>query len=182
MGIDSKAIILKYYDSHSELFNSLWVHSFCVMQKAIKVARESGIDLDIEFVKEASLLHDIGIFKCNAPSIYCYGELPYICHGICGKEILEKEGLIKHALVCERHTGAGLSKENIISQKLPLPQRDMLPMTIEEKLICYADKFFSKSGNLTEEKNIDAVIKSIKKHGVDVELRFNLLHEMFKRK
>ena len=45
----------------------------------------------------------------------------------------------------KRHTGAGLTKKEIIEQELPLPQQDFLPETTEEKLICYADKFFSKT-------------------------------------
>ena len=36
--------------------------------------------------------------------------------------------------------------EEIISQHLPIsPPRDLLPESVEEKLVCYADKFFSKS-------------------------------------
>ena len=182
MEVDSKAIILKYYEPRSELFNSLWVHSLCVMHKALSVAEESGVVIDLDFVKEGAMLHDIGIFKCHAPSIFCLGDLPYICHGVCGREILEKEGLFKHALVCERHTGSGLSKENIINGKLPLPRRDMLPETLEEKLICYADKFFSKSGNISEEKSIETVIASMQKHGDDVLRRFRDLHEIFKKR
>ena len=182
MEVDSKAIILKYYEPHSELFDSLWVHSLCVMHKALRVAEESGVVVDIDFVKEGTMLHDIGIFKCYAPSIFCVGELPYICHGICGRDILDKERLFRHALVCERHTGSGLTKENIINKKLPLPHRDMLPETVEEKLICYADKFFSKSGNLREEKSIDRVMLSMQKHGNDVLKRFLDLHEMFKKR
>ena len=56
-----------------------------------------------------------------------------------------KRGYPQHARVCERHTGAGLTKREIIEQELPLPQQDFLPETTEEKLICYADKFFSKT-------------------------------------
>jgi uncharacterized protein len=58
---------------------------------------------------------------------------------------LREEGFTRHARVAERHTGSGLTKEQIIAQGLPLPAEDFVPETIEEKVICYADKFFSKS-------------------------------------
>ncbi len=84
------------------------------------------------------MLHDIGVVRCNAPSIHCLGELPYICHGVAGREMLDNLGLHRHALVCERHTGSGLTVEDIIRQRLPLPHREMLPITTEEKfhLLC----------------------------------------------
>ena len=177
--IDAKAIILKYYKEDSDLFRSLWIHSECVMQKALRCAKYCMLDIDIDFVAEAALLHDIGIFRCNAPDIYCVGDLPYICHGIEGRKILEQEGLDRHALVCERHTGAGLSIDNIINQNLPLPHRDMLPLSIEEQLVCYADKFFSKSGNLTEEKSVEHVMQQMKKFGDDSLQRFLAMHRLF---
>ena len=86
---------------------------------------------------------------------------------------------MRHALVCERHTGAGLSVEDIISQSLPLPHRDMLPLSIEEKLICYADKFYSKSGDIRREKPFDKVVESMRRHGEDTLERFMQLHELF---
>ena len=59
--------------------------------------------------------------------------------------MLRNEGLPKHARVAERHTGTGLTKETIQRQGLPLPLHDFSPITIEEQIVCYADKFFSKS-------------------------------------
>jgi uncharacterized protein len=125
------------------------------------------------------MLHDIGIFKCNAPSIYCIGDLPYILHGIEGRKILELENMPRHALVCERHTGSGITKEQIIQDNLPLPHRDMLPTTDEEALICYADKFFSKSADPTSEKSYEQALSSISRHGYEAEQRFIALHAKF---
>lgn len=179
--IDAKTILLKHYNEDSELFRSLWIHSQCVMQKALQCAKHCPLNIDFDFVAEAALLHDIGIFRCNAPDIFCVGDLPYICHGIEGRKILEQEGLYRHALVCERHTGAGLSIDNIINQNLPLPHHDMLPLSIEEQLVCYADKFFSKSGNLTEEKSVEHVMRQMKKFGDDSLERFLAMHHIFYR-
>lgn len=172
-------LIEKYYDPASALYRILTVHSAKVRDKALECISRRGLQIDKDFVSEAAMLHDIGVYKCNAPDIYCIGELPYICHGIEGRKILEAEGFPRHALVCERHTGSGLSAEDIISQKLPLPHRDMLPISIEEKLICYADKFFSKSGNIEKEKTLDNVIASMSRHGESTFSRFMELHELF---
>ena len=90
-------------------------------------ADAKGLDIDREFVYEAALLHDIGVVKCDAPSIHCHGTRPYICHGIEGRAMLESLGLPRHALVCERHTGSGLSVADIISQNLPLPTATCSP-------------------------------------------------------
>lgn len=175
----AEAVINKYYGTESRLRTILTVHSRLVADKALKCARDRGIDADLAFVEEAALLHDIGIFRCDAPDICCTGELPYICHGVEGRKILEAEGIPRHALVCERHTGAGLTVEDIISQRLPLPRRDMTPQSIEEKLICYADKFYSKSGDITREKPLDRVLRSMERHGSDTLARFLALHAMF---
>ena len=125
------------------------------------------------------MLHDIGILHCNAPGIHCHGEFPYLCHGVEGRRMLEAEGLPRHALVCERHTGSGLRAIDIEQLGLPLPVRDMLPLTTEERLICYADKFFSKSGDPRREKTLAEVRRGIARHGGDALERFDALHAEF---
>ena len=91
------------------------------------------------------MLHDIGIFYCNAPNIHCHGTHTYIEHGYLGAELLRNEGFPKHALVAERHTGTGITIEQIIREDLPIPERDYCPQSIEEKIVCYADKFYLKA-------------------------------------
>ena len=108
-------IIDKYYPEENELKHILLVHSRSVADKALSIVdRHSDLHLDRQFVEEAAMLHDIGIFKCNAPSIQCFGEEPYVCHGRIGAELLRREGYPRHARVCERHTGAGLTKKEIV--------------------------------------------------------------------
>ena len=172
-------IIDRYYTPGSRLKEILTVHSMLVARKALECAERRRLGIDAGFVEEAALLHDIGIIRCYAPDSRCEGELPYICHGVEGRRMLEAEGLPRHALVCERHTGAGLTVDDIISQRLPLPLRDMTPQTLEERLICYADKFYSKSGDIRREKTLDKVIKSMERHGPDTLARFMALHKEF---
>lgn len=162
-------IIQKYYQIDSESYKILVEHSVAVAKKAIEIANKvPHLKPDIKFIEEASMLHDIGIFLTDYPEIKCFGKEPYISHGYLGREILEKEGFSKHALVCERHVGVGISIKDIEEQKLPIPKRDMSPISIEEQIISFADKFFSKNEEfLSEEKSIDKIRNELLKFGDD---------------
>ena len=117
------------------------------------------------------MLHDIGILFCDAPSIHCFGSEPYICHGHLGAELMRSIGYPFHARVCERHTGTGISLHEIETRDLPLPRQDFIPETLEEQVICYADKFYSKS-HLSLERTVEQVIKGLGKHGEEGVERF----------
>ncbi len=172
-------IIEKYYKKDSELYTILIKHSTDVMNKALSIAENHPeLHIDTEFVKEAAMLHDIGIFLTHAPSIKCFGIAPYICHGYLGRELLDREGLPKHALVCERHTGTGITEEEIIKNELPLPHRNMIPLSIEEKVICFADCFFSKAV-LGKERSVEQVKQSLCKFGEEPVKQFEEWVEMF---
>ncbi len=176
---DWKRIIDKYYSGDGELRTILIIHSQSVARKALQiVSLHPELNLDPQFIEEAAMLHDIGIIKTDAPGIKCYGTEPYIRHGILGAEMLRQEGLTRHARVCERHTGAGLSLNEIVSQNLPLPHHDFLPETLEEQLICYADKFFSKT-HLDIEKPVEKAERSIAKFGEEGLTRFKQWERIF---
>lgn len=144
--MDAQRIIDKYYPEDDQLRRIFLSHSGSVADMAVSIAeRHPELRADTAFVREAALLHDIGIFLCDAPSIACHGTEPYIRHGLLGARLMRGEGYPRHARVCERHTGAGISLRNILAQQLPLPHRDFLPETVEEQIVCFADKFFSKT-------------------------------------
>lgn len=158
-------IIDLYYSEDATLRRILVEHSECVTRRALLIAdRHPELCLDRNFLIEASMLHDIGIIHCDAPGIHCYGTEPYIRHGIMGAKMLRAHGLERHARVCERHTGAGISMDDILAQDLPLPLGDYLPETLEEQVICYADKFYSKS-HLEREKTVEQALRSLAKFG-----------------
>ena len=159
------ALIDKYYPEDNELKHILLVHSRSVADKALDMARKHPeLNLDLTFIEEAAMLHDIGIFMTDADGIFCFGKYPYICHGYLGSELVAREGYPRHALVCERHTGAGLSLKAIMERDLPVPHREMIPISLEEQIICFADKFYSKT-KLDKEKSVEKARKSIEKHG-----------------
>ena len=141
-------------------------HSRQVADRCLKIAKaHPELRLDEEFLEEAAMLHDIGIFRCDAPSIQCFGTEPYICHGFIGGQILRSEGWVRHALVCERHTGTGLSREQIERQHLPLPLDGQYePEALEEQVVCYADKFYSKTHPESERTVVEAA-QSLEKFG-----------------
>ena len=171
-------IINKYCTNEKQL-HILLVHSRAVADKALEIARRHPEWLvDELFIEEAALLHDIGIVHANAPAIECYGKEPYIRHGILGAEILRREGLERHALVCERHTGTGLTLQQIVEQDLPLPHCDMQPISIEEQIICFADKFFSKT-RLETEKTAEQARRSLEKFGAEGLTKFDAWCEKF---
>lgn len=177
--MDALSVLNTYYPKDNELKRILLVHSRSVADKALQVAaRHPELKLDTAFLEEAALLHDIGIFLTKAPGIQCFGNKPYICHGYLGAELLRKEGFPRHAWVCERHTGAGISAESIIEQQIPVPIRDMIPVSPEEEVICFADKFYSKT-HLDKEKSIESAIRSISPYGPAGVIRFKGWCERF---
>ncbi len=168
-----EAVVALSYERGSLLWDILLTHSRSVARLAVAIAEgHPELGADVRFVREAAMLHDVGIVRTDAPGIDCHGSLPYICHGVEGRRILDDARLPLHALVCERHTGAGLTREYIEERGLPLPPRDMVPLSVEEKIVCYADKFYSKTRHLTRMKTRLEALASVAKYGEDSERRF----------
>ena len=178
MTIDAMAILRHFYPEDTPLRRLLLTHSRQVADRALLVAeRHPELHLDVTLMERGALLHDIGIMRCDAPGILCFGSVPYICHGRVGAEmlrslagqtvesvLLDAEQLEPLARFCERHTGTGLTRQQIVDQQLPLPQQDFLPETLEEQVVCYADKFYSKS-HLERERTVEQAALSLKKFG-----------------
>ncbi len=177
--MNPEKILEKYYRPGTELYRILTIHSRQVRDKALRIAEQHPeLGADRRFIEEAALLHDIGILMCNAPRIHCTGSKHYLQHGYLGAEILLKEGLPRHALVCERHTGTGISLQQIVERNLPLPHRDMRPVSVEEQIICYADKFYSKT-ELHSEHSLERIRQSLLHHGEENVRVFNQWHARF---
>ena len=184
MDPDPYEILRHFYPDDTPLRRVLLKHSEQVRKKALEILEKSSLSLNSELVSAGALLHDAGILQCHAPSIFCMGTEPYIAHGIIGGAMLRAYGrehdldLEVFARICERHTGAGLTAGEIRAQKLPLPAKDFLPETLEEKLICFADKFYSKSGSM-EEKPFEKVRRSLEKFGSATLDRFDAMTKLF---
>jgi len=179
--MDPIDIITEYYDPGSSLYRILVRHSEQVAEKALKIAENvPHLKPDLHFIQEASMLHDIGIFQTDVRQLGCCGKHPYVVHGYLGRIILEQKGFPRHALTCERHVGAGITAEDIRKKEMPLPVRDMVPVSVEEKIICFADKFFSKDPDGKKgEKTIEEVTAKLKQYGPGQAERFLEWVELF---
>lgn len=174
--MDINELIDRYYPAGTRRRDIFLRHSRSVADKALEIAREKALDLDPDVIERAAMLHDIGIFLTDAPGIDCHGTAPYIAHGSLGAALLRDNGFDeRYARVAERHTGAGLTADDIVRFSLPLEARDLMPETLLERLVCYADKFYSKSGDM-KEKTLDRVRASMERFGGDSLARFNRLH------
>jgi uncharacterized protein len=146
--VDPHSLLERHFAHTPRALAVVLKHSLLVADKALAIAAAAmtrGIAVDLAFLEEGALLHDIGVCRVNAPDIHCHGPLPYIAHGLAGREILESEGLHRHAILCERHIGVGLTRADIRLQGLPLPCREMVPIAVEERIVCMADLFYSKT-------------------------------------
>lgn len=206
--MDYLALLHRYYPEDNALRRMLLHHSRQVCARALQIVeRHPELGANRHLVEAGSMLHDIGIFLTDAPGIHCHGTAHYILHGSLGAQLLrnEAEQLKKEkqqaeqlkeeqlqaiqlqeelhfyealARICERHTGTGLTRQTIIERGLPDPQKDLLPETIEEQIICYADKFYSKS-HLERERTIPQTLQSLEKFGDEGVEKFRHWTELF---
>jgi len=172
-----KELLLREYpaDTNRDLYRVFVEHSWSVAEASVKLAQQVGAD--VVFVWEAAWLHDIGIKYTHAPGIFCFGDEPYLRHGIIGRKLCEGVGLKRHGLVCERHVGTGISGHDVEAQGLPLPARDMLCVSLEERVICFADQFFSKS--TLGVVPLEEVSRRIRRHGEASWSRFQEMNKEF---
>ena len=180
--LDWLTLVDFFYGAFPRAKQILVEHSWAVADMALEINRKKKLGLRPEDVELAAMLHDIGIIGTDASGIGCTGTEPYIRHGILGADMLRAYNAPEWAArVAERHTGVGLTPDDITRQNLPLPtERVLLPETMLEKLICYADKFFSKRpGQLSLPKSLDQVRTEIGRHGADSLSRFEALHHLF---
>lgn len=172
-------IINKYYPEGTRLRDIYMRHCRQVADLALEINAARRLGLDADTVETAAMLHDIGIFLTDADGIDCHGTEPYIRHGILGATLLRREGMPEEiARVAERHTGAGITPDDIVSMKLPLPEGDYMPETLLERLVCYADKFYSKT-RLDGAKSLGSVRRSMERHSTATLARFERLHDEF---
>lgn len=201
--MDYLALIHRYYPEDNALRRMLLHHSRQVCARALKIVeRHPELGANRNLVEAGAMLHDIGIFLTEAPGIHCHGTAHYILHGSLGAQLLRNEAeQLKEkkrqelqlqevqlqeelhfyealARICERHTGTGLTRQTIIERGLPDPQQDLLPETIEEQIICYADKFYSKS-HLERERTIPQTLQSLEKFGDEGVEKFRHWTELF---
>lgn len=177
--------VLKKHSFSDEIFEIVLRHSLEVLSKSIEIVNRKKLygETDFELIISGSILHDIGTFgflenKRNEKVEVTRNEASsYIRHGIIGAEILRREGLEGEALIAERHIGAGLTQKEIVANGWDLPHQDFLPISLEEKIICYADKFSSKNPDKVD--TLESIEKEFAGYGEESLKRFLELKGMF---
>jgi uncharacterized protein len=149
MRIPNDDEILGLHEKHAPTADALdLVHTHCLIVcgivEQLHARPGAGQEIDIDLARAGALLHDVGVYRLYDKAGNLDGA-NYIRHGILGYELLREEGLPE--AICRfasHHTGVGLSRADVIDQRLPLPPADYLAETGEERLVMYADKFHSK--------------------------------------
>ena len=172
--VDYHKIINKYIKPGTPLHNIYVPHATLVTAKAVAIGQRLKIPAaKIRFIESAGMLHDIGIIKVNVIDFQTTGR-PYIQHLTEGAEILRREKLPKHARVAETHSGVGIYKEDIKKYNIPLPLKDYITKTIEEKIISFADLFYSKiPERLFMQNPLEKIKKEISGYGKKYEKILN---------
>jgi uncharacterized protein len=147
----SLALHAKYGSSDRVVMHCLTVAS--VSKKLVGPLSVGGRGIDRRAVQAGAILHDIGRSRTQT-----------VEHGYIGAQILRDEGV--DAVVVEivkRHVGAGISKEEATS--LGFPEGDYIPRTLEEKIVCFADKMVSAN----QVRPFEEEVKRFARKGHDVQ-------------
>lgn len=119
--------------------------SLVIAKRCIK----NGIDLDLKTIQIGGLLHDIG--RSQTQSIH---------HPVVGSKIVRELSLPRPIVrIVERHLGGGVSAKE--AQKLGWPPGIYVPMTIEEKIVAYADKLIENDQEVHIEKTLTKLEKEL---------------------
>lgn len=158
----------------------IYTHCQIIEAIAMQLLDKNPIkDIDRNLVHVGCLLHDIGAYDVLEDGEFVQG----VRHGIIGENILKSEGFSETIWrFASHHTGVGLTKKDVLDQKLPIPVADYTARTIEEQLVMYADKFHSKSNPPSEAPyfcSFDWFHNSVQKFGADKAAKFDTLAKLF---
>lgn len=167
------------YAPTDAVFELVFTHCTIVCEIAGQLIARNKLNVQADVVRVGCLLHDIGVYTFFNDKGIERTDVPYITHGIRGEDILRREGFPELIWrFASHHTGVGLTKEDIISQKLPLPFRDYVAATAEERLVMYADKFHSKT-NPPQFNSYNAYRTKVANHGQQKTTAFDALAKEF---
>ncbi len=119
--------ILKQQNCPPQVIN----HCLAVTSLALEIAaklQKRGIQIDSALVEAGAILHDLGRAKSHE-----------VNHGLVGAQMAESLGLSQAIVdIIKRHVGAGITEAE--AAWLKWPRDNYVPTTLEEKVVCYADK------------------------------------------
>ena len=177
--IDTLAIIHRYYPEGSDIERVLRQHAEDVTGLALELVDAHprwGSTASSSRRRRCSTIS--GSIRPVRPRSSAQAKLPTSYTATSEPSYLRSLGLPRHAWVAERHTGSGLTAEEIAARAIPLPPGIYTPQCPEEELICYADKFYSKT-KLGQRKALERVRSGFSKHGEAALARFDALHQKY---
>lgn len=120
-------------------------HCQAVAALALELAEKikaKNYHIDLELIEVGALLHDLGRSKTHS-----------VQHAFEGMKIAEAEGLPNEVIcIIKRHVGAGITAEE--AQWLGWPKDNYIPQSLEEKIVCYADKCIGSDQRIPVEDTI----------------------------
>ena len=143
-------------------------HCEAVAKLALEIAsklEKKGIKTDLKLVEAGALLHDIGRSKSHA-----------VDHGVVGAKIAESEDLPEEVVrIIKRHVGGGITAQE--AERFGWPKDVYEPVTLEEKIVSYADKLIDNSKRVP----IDLEIERLQVEHRNAAERVRKLHEEITR-
>lgn len=142
-------------------------HCQTVAKLSVEIAKQlnkKGLNINLELTEAGALLHDIGRSRTNS-----------VNHGLIGAQIAESEELPETVVkIIKRHVGGGFTAQE--AAKFGWPQDTYMPVSLEEKVVSYADKLVDNSKK--EPVLIDVEIKRLQAAGHrDAAKRVEKLHQ-----
>ncbi|TFG56119.1 MAG: HDIG domain-containing protein [Methanomassiliicoccus sp.] len=125
-----------------EMLPAVVVRHVCTVNiVAMTIAQRCGADL--ELVNAASLLHDIGRSRTHG-----------VQHVTEGVRIAREHDLPEPLVLCiSRHIASGFTSEE--AKELGLPDGDYMPVTLEDKVVSFADNLVSDRSIKTTAQTVE---------------------------
>lgn len=138
--------ILREYNCSAEVI----AHCEAVSKLALKTAsalKNKGFNIDMALVEVGALLHDLGRSLTHA-----------VHHAVIGADLAKKARLPNAVIsIIKRHVGGGITADE--AEALGWPKDVYVPVTLEEKIVAYADKLIEKA----EVAPIEVTIEKLRK-------------------
>jgi len=120
-------------------------HCQAVASLAVELSEKfeaKNYPINMALIEAGALLHDLGRAKTHS-----------VNHAIEGMQIAQAESL-PDAIICiiKRHVGAGITSEE--AEVLNWPKDNYIPQSLEEKIVCYADKCISGTKRIPVETTV----------------------------
>ena len=116
--MDYLALLYRYYPEDNALRRMLLHHSRQVCTRALQIVdRHPELGANRALVEAGAMLHDIGIFRTDAPGIYCHGTAHYLLHGIIGAQLLREEAELLRQKAEHEGSTSSLKKKTLLSMK-----------------------------------------------------------------